>query len=358
MKILYDHQMFSMQKYGGVTRYFCDLMNNLPSWVESELGVEYSENQYLRESGNIKLKDLSLTSNFRVNRRVYSFLNSRISTRALKANQFDVFHPTYYSPYFLNNLSRPFVLTVHDMIHEKFKELFPFYDTNAANKKELIKKASHIIAVSQHTKNDLIDLLDVDESRITVVQHGYKQRVEASPQLYTRYILFVGERKNYKNFTRFAEAITPLLKEDSSLKLVCTGNAFNGMELNHLASLQIQSQVIHHAATDSELASLYKYALVFVFPSLYEGFGIPILEAFANECPVCLSSASCFPEIARQGALYFDPLDKESIQETVRQVITDQSLSSKLVEEGRSRLTAFSLDNMVNKTCNVYRSVL
>ena len=79
----------------------------------------------------------------------------------------------------------------------------------------------------------------------------------------------------------------------------------------------------------------------FIFPSLYEGFGIPILEAFANECPVCLSSASCFPEIARQGALYFDPLDKESIQETVRQVITDQSLSSKLVEEGRSRLTAF-----------------
>ena len=95
-----------------------------------------------------------------------------------------------------------------------------------------------------------------------------------------------------------------------------------------------------------------------VFPSLYEGFGIPILEAFANECPVCWSSASCFPEIARQGALYFDPLDKESIQETVRQVITDQSLSSKLVEEGRSRLTAFSLDNMVNKTCNVYRFVL
>ena len=106
------------------------------------------------------------------------------------------------------------------------------------------------------------------------------------------------------------------------------------------------------------MASLYRHALCFVFPSLYEGFGIPILEAFSNNCPVCLSNASCFPEVAGDAAIYFEPQNAQSMYDVLREVITKPTLRDELRMRGNERIKDFSLQKMVKETCDVYRNVL
>ena len=120
----------------------------------------------------------------------------------------------------------------------------------------------------------------------------------------------------------------------------------------------MSDSIVHIAANDAQMASLYRHALCFVFPSLYEGFGIPILEAFSNNCPVCLSDASCFPEVAADAALYFKPHDAQSMYDTLREVITSETLREDLRRRGNERIKDFSLQKMVQQTCDVYRSVL
>lgn len=358
IKILYDHQMFSMQKFGGVTRYFADLIFNLPEGFEKEIAMQYSENHYITTTYDQKYSSTDLIKNFRIKRRLYYFMNQQISKKTILTNQFDLFHPTYYNHSFLKYIKKPFVITIHDMIHERFQDYFPLYDKTSKNKKILAEKANHIIAVSQNTKNDIVELLGIHPDKITVVHHGYKQQVENAKQLFENYILYVGERKSYKNFILMLEAIIPLLYADKTLKVVCTGSPFTKEEIDLFQKHSISSQLIHVQASDAILYSLYQYALVFVFPSLYEGFGIPILEAFANNCPVCLSNTSCFPEIAKDAALYFDPLNKQSIHDTVSSVIYNNNLRNNLKNKGKELSQNYSLQNMVTKTINVYKKII
>ncbi|HOS15604.1 MAG TPA: glycosyltransferase family 1 protein [Bacteroidales bacterium] len=358
IKILYDHQMFSMQKYGGVTRYFADLIYNLPQDFEKDVAMKYSENHYITKTYNQKFRTIDSLQNFRVKRRLYYFINNQVSLKAIKKSDYDVFHPTYYNPYFIKHIKKPFVVTIHDMIHERFADTFPFYDNIAKNKKILANKAAHIIAVSQNTKNDIVEYYGINPDKITVVHHGCKQQVELVEQLYENYILYVGERKSYKNFIQFLEAIVPLLHADKTLKIVCTGSSFTKEEINLFQKHSISNQLIHVLASDTILYSLYQHALVFVFPSLYEGFGIPILEAFANNCPVCLSNASCFPEIAQDAAQYFDPKDKQSIFNAINLVISNSEFRSSLIFKGKEKIKNFTTEKMVKNTCVVYNSLL
>jgi glycosyltransferase involved in cell wall biosynthesis len=350
--------MFSMQKFGGITRYFSDLIVNLPERYEYDLPISYSENHHLAETGCFETKFLSGHLPFRIKRRFYYFLNDRLSKKRISQGDFDIFHPTYYDDYYVKHLRKPFILTIHDMMHEKFRDTFPFYDRTCEKKRRLAEQATHIIAVSQNTKNDLMEIYDIDPNKISVVYHGYHQRHEPAGQLFDNYILYVGERNRYKNFYFFVEALVPVLQKYPEIKIVCTGKMFNKKEQKMFISRSIEKKIVHISASDAELASLYKYALMFVYPSLYEGFGIPILEAFRNDCPVCLSYASCFPEIAENAACYFDPLNKDSIQNTVLKLLFDRKYADKLIAAGKERLKKFSIEKMINDTCNVYDKVL
>lgn len=354
MKILYDHQMFTLQRFGGVTRYFADLMSHLPAGVEPELALKYSENHYLEQIKPEMLKSFQTPGNFRFRRQLYYFLNQKIAHRAIGKNDFSLFHPTYYDPYFLRDLKKPFVLTVHDMIHERYPLQFTFYDHTRERKKLLMERAAHIIAVSENTKKDIVELVGIDEKKISVIHHGYAQTVKPEPPLFENYILFVGERRGYKNFKRFMQAVAPILKARRDLKVVCTGNPFEKGEKQFFEMLGIVGQVEQLKATDAMLASLYQHALVFVYPSLYEGFGIPILEAFTNHCPVCVSDRSCFPEVGQEAVLYFDPESLDSIRETISRVLNSPAVAEELRKKGEIRLQDFSIEKMVEETCRVY----
>lgn len=360
-KILYDHQMFTFQRFGGVTRYFADLMYNLPqNEFLADVPMKYCENHYVTETYGNKYDKLPFPENYRIRRRLYELANDFISKKAIKNDDYDIFHPTYYNPYFLNALKKrqkPLVLTIHDMTFERFPQEVLIYDKTILNKKRLVQEADHIIAVSENTKKDIIDILGIAPSKISVVYHGYKPIVKPAPQLFDHYILYVGERKGYKNFLTWLMAIRPLFNSDNKLKVVCTGAYFSQAELSTFAELGIADRIVHISADDTQMASLYRHALCFVYPSLYEGFGIPILEAFANNCPVCLSNASCFPEVAGDAALYFNPNDPNSMHSALKELIESSVLRDELRRKGSLRGKEFSIERMVEQTCNVYRKL-
>ena len=359
MKILFDYQMFSIQKFGGVSRYFCELMKNIPSEHQFKLSLLFSENHHLKENYDFfKIINILGDHNFKGKyfiQKGLSSINHYYSRYCISANNFDIFHPTYYNSYFLNALKKPYIVTVHDLILFKFEDTFFKSIPKRLQMENVIKKANRIIAISENTKKDLIEILNINPDKIDVIYHGYNKIIPIKKSgSYGKYILFVGRRSLYKNFLTFAKSVSKLLNREKDIKLVCVGSPFTYDEMAHFSKLEISAQTIAIDVDDHSLNNLYSDALVFVFPSLYEGFGMPILEAFANNCPVCLSNASCFPEIAGNAGVYFDPRDHDSILNSIEKVIYDKDFAQKIVQAGQNRLANFSWEKTARETISSY----
>jgi len=340
-------------------------MKNMPASHNYILPLICSDNNDLSENASLFrtwniLPDRGFKGKSFIKKKIY-YLNQSYSRHHIAKNDFDLFHPTYYKNYFGTILRKPYVITIHDLILFKFENDF---NTSVSknvktNMIDLVNNANRVIAISNHTKNDLVNILGIDENKIDVIYHGYTpiDRNETKSVNLTglnRYLLFVGRRDLYKNFKTFAEAIRPLLVRENGLKLICVGDSFSPDEITMISKLGIKDQIIQMNVDDTKLNALYANALAFVFPSLYEGFGMPILEAFANNCPVCLSNSSCFPEIANDAGAYFDPVNPSSILQTVEKVIHDKDYAAGLVDAGRMRLTNFSWAKTAGETLNTY----
>lgn len=370
MKVLYDHQSFTGLKYGGVARYFYELMNvfsHRPD-VEFELALQFSNNEYINGASFSNHRGFTNFFDYVTTNRVVSLVNRLNSLRLVRMGNYDVFHPTYYHKYFLDYIgNKPFILTFHDTTNEKYHQQYPALGGDMFDlKQQLLDHATRVIAVSNNTKQEMLHYFDVDEAKVDVIYHGTSftdivpngvgTKVITPPN----YILYVGNRTEFKNFNFFIKAIRPLLDKCHDLQVVCAGGKhFLPDEKKMLHELGISDRVVYHPIENDEaLYVLYQRAIAFVFPSLNEGFGIPILEAFAAACPVVLSNASCFPEIASDAAVYFDPLDAESILSQITEIVENQALRATLVERGRNRIKLFSRDNTAFQTLEVYKKSL
>lgn len=358
--VVYDHQVFSWQKFGGVSRYFVELIKHLPDDVHARIDPLLSENAYLSDIKDVA-QDVSSWdfANFRVRKHLYEWINRRNSSNTLRRGGYDVVHPTYYDPYFLSRRKSPAVVTVHDFIHERFPQYFGDAAKVIERKRRTIHEADAIIAISEHTKKDLMEIYALPSGRISVIYHGASalvapEKVEGLPQ---RYLLFVGERRSYKNFHRFARAFALLSAKDPDLWLVCAGKPFSPEETAYLRKLGLEKRSRALFATDGQLTYLYRNARCFVYPSIYEGFGLPILEAWGTGCPIALSDASCFPEIAADGAEYFDPLSYQSIADAIGRVVYDDAHRADLQERARKLLPAFTWSRTAERTADLYRSL-
>ena len=382
MKVLYDHQAFDMQHYGGVSNCFVQLISNFPQKVAYDISLLECDNYHLRDSGLINIPPKSFPpEKFLLNRHFlgqgilygwYSKVfpsktsdgrNRLYSIVKLKRGDFDVFHPTFFDPYFLPYLNgKPFVLTVHDMI----PELFPSSsnDSQVKVKPLLCQKAAHIVAVSERTKQDLVRLLHVPEEKISVIYHGapnYDDCTSLMPILDGQYILYVGQRRDsYKNFLPMLKSLVPVLQHHQAIKVVCTGPDFTKAERLFMKDAGICNKVIHRYVNDQELQNLYAHALCFIYPSVYEGFGIPILEAYRANCPVLLNEASCFPEIAQEAAVYFhlngQSSDLDQVMENFLRM-TDRERNL-LLERQRERLSCFSWQKSALKLTDLYKALV
>jgi glycosyltransferase involved in cell wall biosynthesis len=249
------------------------------------------------------------------------------------------------------------------MIHERYDEIRAIEKKISDHKRLLAQKASKVIAISENTKRDIIRYFDVDEKKIDVVYLGNSITPISLPQnrisVPNKYMLYVGVRSFYKNFQPFLASVVSSLAQDEELYLLCAGGGdFSGDEISLFRKFGIHQKVIHHPVSDDILGHLYRNARVFVFPSLYEGFGIPVLEAFACGCPAVLSDASSLPEIAMGAALYFNPADENSIRETVEKVLYDETVRKELIAKGYERVKEFSWEKTARETRKIYESLL
>lgn len=380
MRVLYDYQIFQDQKYGGISRYFCEIISRLPKEITPILSTLYSENHYLQalqpsiSNKNLITEEKFFSSyNFKGKWRLYALLknyfplvfneyskvNKDYSIQLLQKQNFDIFHPTYYNPYFLEYIGKkPFVLTVHDMIHEKFPHYFSSKDKTAEWKQLLLPKAHSIIAVSETTKQDILELYAIPESKITVIYHGSSlKQSHTIIDLPVQYILYVGSREGYKNFNFFLESVAPILKE-KKIPLVCVGSPFNNQEQLLIRELEIEPVCRSIQAKDDEMFTIYSKALCFVFPSLYEGFGIPILEAFEAECPVLLSDIAVFREIAGDAVVYFNHNNSLDLQNKLVSLIYNKELRNSIVEHANLRLHYYNWDKAKESLVEVYKNII
>lgn len=363
LQVIYDSQIFDAQRFGGISRYFCEIIPKMD--IDFNIAVRYSENVFLKTSGIDKHRLPIPQWIFNRFKKKLLRKNKRFSKRLMQADAPYLLHATYYEPYFLEYIgSNPYVITVHDMTYEKLPDHFSEEEKAIVirQKKEVITRANRIIAISQNTKKDIIDILDIAPEKIDVIYHGTNMQQTSNEKevisLPKRYILYVGARCSYKNFERFAKAFALLSAKDKDLYAICTGNAFSPDESQLLGLLGIENRMIQIHASDNILHTLYLQAEAFVFPSLYEGFGIPILEAYACHCPTVISNASCFPEIAADASAYFDPYSEKEMADSIADVIYSPNLRDELIQKGTERLKLYSWTKAALQTQEVYQKVI
>ncbi len=365
MKILYDHQVFSTQVHGGVSRYFTELIKKIQQYpdVSIDVSVIHSENRYFNQIFPQRSINFLLGRKLPGKYTLNYALNKFHSSRAIKKADYDLFHPTYFDPYFMKNFpSKPFVVTIYDMIHEKYPESFPQDDKTSQYKYELMMNSSRIIAISEQTKSDIMKTWDIESEKIIVIPlassldtHSLQDKDQNSKEYRGDYILFVGVRRGYKNFHLLLEAVAPILEESGTLTLICAGGEpVTTEERKFIRSLHIEEKIQHVNPSDEGMADYYNHACCFVFPSLYEGFGIPILEAFACRCPVACSNTGSFPEIAGDAAVYFDPGNIDSIQDALRKIIERGDLRGNLIKKGMERSGKYSWERTAQMTHELY----
>lgn len=363
LKLLYDHQIFKRQSFGGVSRYF----NELTQFNNSNIIVDKIDPAFVEFTKSPSLANkvawaIQKRIGKRINKEEYKITNT-IAQR-LEKGDFDIFHPTYYNPYFLEYVKRPFVLTVYDMLHEIYGEYFHIGDKTSYNKRLLCEKANQIIAISETTRNDLIDVFKVPQEKINIVHlaTNFHQIIPTKPSKTNQlnnYILYTGGRGGYKNFYFTIIALSEILKVDKSLQLLCTGLEFDYLEKELFKELGIVNQVFHiYLKTDEELAWAYQNAQCFIFPSLYEGFGFPLLEAFTSNCPVVCSFGGSLKEIGGTGALFFNPKKITEIQDCILKALYDKKIRASLIENGKTEYLKYSWSATRSKTLDVYQKVI
>lgn len=366
MRIAYDYQAFTLSPYGGVSRYFVRLAENMLSLGE-EVAVlaPLHRNRHLIDLPSGVVRGLHLKTFPPKSSWLISAANRIICTRQIKYFKPDLLHETYYTAKQTGGMIKARILTVYDMIHERYAHEFPANDQTAQNKRTAVARADHIICISHSTKNDLCTLLNVPEEKVSVVHLGFDRFINPNGRVKQDaskrpYLLYVGHRGGYKNFARMAKAIASMGRIKQTFSIVAFGGGpFQPAEKDLLASLGFgPTDVTQVSGDDLVLGELYRHAAAFIYPSLYEGFGIPPLEAMAQGCPVILGNTSSLPEIVGSAGEYFDPTCVEEMADSIGRVVFNEARRNELIQTGRERLNQFSWRRCATETREIYRNLL
>lgn len=353
MRILYDGYIYGLQRSGGINRYFYELIKRLPESCRPVILGDRPSIQVFPNHKNIKcIGHLP---------RILEPI-AGIATRC-----FDVVHPTYYEltrPLKYSGVKTRCVVTIHDFIIDRYTNLFPKGKKVIIAQKQAIKRADAIICVSESTRMDLLARFPECENRCAVVplassmefshvclsnQHGNVARP---------YCLYVGSRNFYKNFNWCLDAISDLKQRGLDLNLIVAGPSWTSDETITIRNSGVGERVelIEYPA-DAVLAALYKNAVALVYPSSYEGFGLPPLEAMTMGCPVIAQHASSLPEVIGDGGVLMQPQESSPIliADILAELLLNTSLRRLLSEKARSRAATFSWEKTAEMTFSIYR---
>lgn len=367
MNVLYDAQVFSFQDYGGISRYFSELIKYFihRQDIFPKLLVRYSNNRYLKEFSQFYSRSLFPNRKFKGKHEILKFLNRRFVRKNFESNKkTNLFHPTYYDPYFLSFIkSVPFVVTVFDMTHELYPDQFHKFDFTKRNKKIVVDKAEKIITISESTKQDIIRLYKISEDKIDVTylaaNVNFNNQLKPKVPIPNNYFLYVGKRNTYKNFLFALKAMHLLKRHSNKIALVCAGGGrFSKQEKKYIKELELNDSIVQLETTDAELASLYANAIALIYPSKYEGFGIPIIEAFSCGCPVLASNSSSLPEVGGNAAKYFNPEDLQALVSLLKELQRNNILRKEMSQLGFRRAKEFSWEQTGKATLDIYKKIV
>ncbi len=357
MKIAIDARMIQMS---GIGTYIKALMGH--GIYDIALG---DGNDILKYDANVKVINYS--------DKIYGAGEQmHFPSRELRKSGADLLHvPHYNVPVFYRG---KLAVTVHDLTHLVLPQFLPNKAAYLYAKFLIgyaVRKAEVVFTVSENSKRDILRFYNIPEDKIAVVYNAVDSRFvhrdrEDVSYLFDKYhiprdkkvIMYVGNLKPHKNLPRLLEAYSKMNgREDTCLVLV--GKAFDSEDLTpQIKALGIEDSVIKTGIiVDNELVDFYNLADLFVFPSLYEGFGIPPLEAMACGTPVVCSNNSSLPEVVGDAAYMFDPYDEKQIRDAMEKVLSDDSLAQSLVERGYKRVELFTPERIVNTTKAVFDKI-
>lgn len=355
MNILYDHQIFAVQKYGGISRYFYEIIKRIAYEENVCLYEGYHINEYgLENIENLKYYHGRKRPAVKYTGWLFRYLNSRDLNKFAQNLSLEIYHPTYYEDFNINK--GKLIVTVYDMIHE----LYYKNDITVMKKKNLIEKADGIIAISESTKKDLIDILNINPEKIRVIYLANSLVVDDIGDRLVKepYVLYVGNRGGYKNFENYLKALA-LSRYKNDINIVCFGGGnFINDEKHLINDLKLENRIKLFSGDDKILANLYTYAEAFVYPSKYEGFGLPPLEAMQYGTPVIVSNISSIPEVVGKAGIYFDPENIEEMAFKIDSVLENHELREQLSIKGIEQVKMFSWDKCANETIDFYKQVL
>jgi glycosyltransferase involved in cell wall biosynthesis len=368
MKVAFDSQIFTMQEYGGISRYICSLAAQLADieGVEAKIFAPFYINAYLGKLPKSMVSGIWVPKIPKTGRAFH--LSSLWLARGSIARFLpQIVHETYYTASSAAPKGVRTVVTVYDMIHERFASMFAQHDRTSMLKRESVLRADHVICISENTRRDLLEMVPVSPEKVSVVYLGFDQltsidkmtnsrwSLEASP-----YLLFVGGRGHYKNFNGLLQAYASSGWLKQNFRIVCVGGGKLCVdELELMRALGISNeQVVQIDANDELLAEYYRNAAAFVYPSKYEGFGIPPLEAMSLECPVICSNTSSIPEVVGDAGEYFEPDSIDSIRDAIERVLQNKERREFLIQKGIERCEGFSWARCASETLAIYRSIV
>ncbi|MEK7673420.1 MAG: glycosyltransferase family 1 protein [Patescibacteria group bacterium] len=293
-------------------------------------------------------------------------------SREIKRNKPDnLFVPSHAFPLILPKKS---VIMIHDVAFKYLRKAYSFLHYHYLNWscKFAVKHATTIVVPSEATKKDLVNFYNCDESKIKVVLHGFEAPADVDDKIFeesevlkyfeltpkSKYLLFVGRLETKKNLVRLVEAFALFEKKNPDYKLVLAGKRGVGFQklLKKVNELSLAHKVIMPGyITQEEKTALFKYCSVFTFPSLYEGFGLPILEAFYFKKPVLCSSISSLPEVAEEAVHYIDPYDVNNMAEGLELLVYMDKYMEGLVAKGSEQLKKFSWQKTAKETLEILK---
>jgi len=365
MRVVVDGVIGSYQKVGGISRLFQEILPRMAKQDSSlEIVVLPTTDVWKRLSqreGRIRIFPQLPWQAGHI--KGWPFLARRLINPLLQRAVLTpdtIWHSTYFTLPPRRNV--PNIVTVHDLISEM--NLIHVSEMFHEQKRQAILRADKVICVSECTRRDVIRFYSVVPEKVVVVWNGYnndtfntdKEQMSNSPNIVCPYLLYVGRRQGYKNFDLLLQAYAQW-QERKEVILIVVGSEWTADEKQRLAEFNLTNEVVRlENVMDEHLRDLYQNALAFVFPSLYEGFGIPLLEAMACGCPIIASRIPTTVEIAEDCPIYFSPGDQKELQECFDAVFSQNSLKSKIAS-GLSIVKKYSWDKTAAKTLSVYREL-
>lgn len=365
--ITVDGVIYQIQSHGGISRLYseifprmCDMDRSLRITLLTERGLK----QALPEHPGITHRSIIPVERYlrpgRVWKPVIPKIRQCVRELYIGHGENRIWHSTYYT--MPEHWDGKQVVMVVDMTHERFADLFsgPGNDEFRERKRQCVLGSDAVICISETTRLDVQRFYKLDSGSLYVVSlacsDGFKQleQSELVPPMREPFLLYIGDRSHYKNFDTLLQAYS-VWKHHKEVALVVVGHPWSAEEKKKLTELRIQHRV--HLLTDvndENLCQLYNQAATFVYPSLYEGFGIPLLEAMACGCPIAASRIPSTIEVAGECPIYFEPTEIDDLRNAF-EVALSQGRNSEHVRTGLERVRCYSWHKTARRTLEIYR---